>query len=127
MQEGESNHDKRRTVNHFFNKYENSKTNVVSISQNDLENIEMTEQEIIRTIYVLQEDELINIKEKSVHDDFSRYWTVALKSQCIHYWENKRIRNTSNKRDWIRTYIPITLSIIAIIISILALVAQLIK
>lgn len=69
-----------------FNKGTN---NIVSISQNDLSIIGMEEKDVIRTIYVLQEDGFINIKEKSVHDNLSRYWTVGLKSKCIHYFDDK--------------------------------------
>lgn len=98
-------------------KYESSKTNIVSVSKNDIGTINLTEQEIIQTLYLLQEDGYVSIKEKSVHDDLGRYWNVALKSSCIHYFENKKENKISRKRDWIKTYIPIIISLIALIKS----------
>lgn len=86
-------------IKFLINEFIDSKTNKVSISKNDLEQIALTEQEIIKTIYLLQEDNLLEIKEKSVHDDLSRYWTVALKTSCIHYFENKKEKSVANKRE----------------------------
>ncbi len=106
-------------IKFFINKFENSKTNKVSISKNNLEQIPLTEQEIIKTINLLQEDDLLKIENKSVHDDFSRYWTVALKSPCIHYFSNKKDKSVANRREWIRIYIPIMISFIALIKSFL--------
>ncbi len=106
-------------IKFLINKFKDSKTNEVSISKNDLERISLTEQEVIQTIYLLQEDDLLEIKEKSVHDDLSRYWTFILKSSCIHYFDNKRDKSIANKRERIRTYVPITISFIALIKSFL--------
>lgn len=117
--------NKREQVIRFLNKKViNSTSNIVSISQNDLKNINLSEREIIQVIYLLAEDKLIRIIDKSVHDDFSRYWNIALTSDCVDYFENKKIISIANRREWIKTYIPITLSISAIIISILSLVVK---
>lgn len=105
--------------------YKNSKTNVVSISKKDIQEINLTEQEIIQTIYLLQEDGYINIKEKSVHDDLSRYWNIALKSSCIHYFENKKSGKISKRNNWIQFWIPVALSAVAIIVSIVTLILEL--
>lgn len=72
-----------------FNNDNRDNSNIISISRNDVDVIGMSEQDIVKYLYVLQEDELINIKEKSVHNDLSRYWTVALKSSCLHYFDEK--------------------------------------
>ncbi len=92
-------------IKFLINKFGDSKTNTVSISKNDLNQMTLTEQEVIKTIYLLQEEDLLEIKEKSVHDDLSRYWTVALKFSCIHYFNNKKDKSVANRRKWIKTYI----------------------
>lgn len=109
----------------LLEKYKHSKTNIVSVSKQDIQAINLTEQEIIQTIYLLQEDEYINIKEKSVHDDLSRYWNIALKSSCLHYFENKKSEKISKRNNWIQFWIPVALSAVAIIVSILALILEL--
>lgn len=118
--------DKEKVITFLINEFESSKNNEVSISKSDLEKINLTEQQIVKILYLLQSDNLINIKVKSVHDDFSRFWTVELNSSCVFYFESKKTSKIINRREWIRTYIPIALSIIAIIISILSLVVKLI-
>ncbi len=106
-------------INFLINKFTDSKTNKVSISKNDLSQMSLTEQEVVKTIYLLQEENLLEIKERLVHDDLSRYWTVVLKSSCIHYFDNKKDKSVANRREWVRTYIPITISIVALIKSFL--------
>lgn len=111
-----------KMISFLLNKYSNSKTNIVSISFNDLSSLNLTEQEVIQTIYLLQEDGFINIKDKSIHDDLSRYWNIALKSTCIHYFENKKVAKINKRNNWIQFWIPVALSAIAIIVSIVALI-----
>jgi|GEM_PF-5362222 len=70
-----------------FNNDNKDNSNIISVGKNDADTIGMSEQDIVKYLYVLQEDGFINIKEKSVHNDLSRYWTVALKSPCLHYFD----------------------------------------
>lgn len=91
-------------------KYKNSKNNIVSAAKKDIQAINLTEQETIQTLYLLQEDGYINIKEKSVHDDLSRYWNVALKSSLLHYFENIKAAKTDKRNTWIQFWIPVALS-----------------
>lgn len=110
----------------FFQKeLESSQTNEIKIGTNNISSIGLTEKEIIQTIFLLQEDDIISIKRKSVHNDFSMYWTIALKSKCVHYFDDKKNKSVAERRERIRTYVPITLSAIAIIISILSLAVKL--
>lgn len=109
--------DKEKIITFLIDEFENSKNNEVSISKNDLEKINLTEQQIVKILYLLQSDNLIKIKVKSVHDDFSRFWTVELNSSCVFYFEGKRTAKTNNRREWVRTYIPLIISSIALIKS----------
>ena len=109
----------------LLEKYKNSKNNIVSVAKKDIQAINLTEQEIIQTLYLLQEDGYINIKEKSVHDDLSRYWNVALKSSLLHYFENIKAAKTDKRNNWIQFWIPVALSTVAVIVSIIALILKL--
>lgn len=104
------------------NKIKNSNNNKVSISRNDLTEIKLTEKEIIQTVYLLAADGLLEIVRKSVHDDLSTPCVLSLKLSCIHYFENKKRSKIISKREWVRTYIPVVLSAIAIILSIISLI-----
>lgn len=104
----------------FLNdKFKASSSNKVSISRNDLPEIGLTEKDVIQSIHLLETDELLNIVRKSVHDDLSMSCVLALKSSCVHYFENKRHEKIISKRESVRTYVPVILSVIAIIISIM--------
>ena len=81
--------NEEKLIKFLFEKFNNGRNNIVSVSKNDLPTIGMEENDVIRTFYVLQEDGFINIKEKSIHDDFSRFWTVELKSTCLHRFDAK--------------------------------------
>lgn len=119
--------DKEKVITFLISKFKDSKNNEISISKNDIDIIKLTEQEIIQCLYLLQSDNLLIIKVKSIHDDFSRFWTVELNSSCIFYFENKKLNTVSNKREWVRTYIPISISLIALIRSFLPEITLLIR
>ncbi len=106
----------------FLNKkLENSNTNEVSINRHELPDLNLSEQEASRMIYLLQEEKLLTIKQKSVHDDFSRYWVVALSPSCVHYFENKKSGNKEQRRklfNEIRAWFTLIIAIVALIHSI---------
>lgn len=106
----------------FFNeKFEKSSNNEVSIYRNEIPDLNMSEQESSQTIYLLEEEGLVRIKTKPIHDDFSRFWVVAIKSPCIHYFENQ----TANKKskitfifNEIRAWATLAIALVALIHSI---------
>lgn len=106
----------------FLNKkFESSNTNEVSINKHELPDLNLSEQEASRMIHLLQEEKLLTIKHKSVHDDFSRYWVVALAPSCVHYFENKKSDNKEQRRklfNEIRAWITLIIAIAALIHSI---------
>lgn len=54
-------------------------------------------------------------------------WFIELKSAAIHYFENKKQKSAVVRREWVRTYIPITISSIALIKSFLPEITSLVK
>ena len=106
-------------IQFFITEFNNSKTNEISISKADLSNINLSEQEITRYIHLMQQEGLIEIKRKSTHNDFSISWQIALDSKCVHYFENKQTMQKQNRNNWIQFWIPVTISIAAIITAIL--------
>lgn len=58
-----------KLIKFLVNKYENSDTNEVSINKRELPDIGLSEKEIIRTIFLLKEDGMFEINQKSTHND----------------------------------------------------------
>lgn len=108
----------------FLNKkFESSNTNEVSINKHELPDLNLSEQEASRMIHLLQEEKLLTIKHKSVHDDFSRYWVVALAPSCVYYFKNKKSNNIEQRRklfNEIRAWITLIIAVAALIHSIYA-------
>lgn len=110
----------------FLNqKFQSAKTNKVSIYKQDLSSIGLTEQETIRTVCLLEQDGIIEIVRMSASNDLCMPCSVNINSSCIHYFENKEDTATSEFREKVQTYVPNILSVIAIVISIVALVTSL--
>lgn len=119
--------NKEKVIQLLINEYNNSNSNPIQIDKNDIGVLQIPEKEIIKILNTLHEDGLIIAKPRSPHKDFSLYWEVTVKSECLEYFNNKKQVKIANKRDWIKTYIPIIISSLSLIISIAALVISIIK
>ena len=114
-------------IQFFIDKFNNSNTNEVSIAQNDVSSLNLTEQEASRYIHLLQEEKLLIIKQKSVHNNFNMYWTVKLTSNCVNYFDNKKEEKITKRRatfEEIRQWATLVLAIAGFGLSILSIVLQ---
>lgn len=114
--------NEEKVIKFLNDKFQHSDNNIVSINKTDLPTIGLSEQETVRSLYLLREDHFLDFVQKSPHDNFSMFWRVSLKSRCVHYFDNKETASVNNRREWVQTYAPVILSSIAVIISIIALV-----
>ncbi len=119
--------NKEKVIQLLTNEYNNGNSNPIQIDKNDIGVLQIPEKEIIKILNTLHEDGLIIAKPRSPHKDFSSYWEITVKSECLEYFNNKKQVKIANKRDWIKTYIPIIISSLSLIISIAALVISIIK
>ena len=119
--------NKEKVIQLLTNEYNNGNSNPIQIDKNDIGVLQIPEKEIIKILNTLHEDGLIIAKPRSPHKDFSSYWKITVKSECLEYFNNKKQVKIANKRDWIKTYIPIIISSLSLIISIAALVISIIK
>ena len=110
-----------KLIKFLINKYEKSDTNEVSIAKKEIPEIGLPEEEIIRTIFLLKEDGMFDIIQKSVHNDFSIFWKLSLKPRCVHYFEEKGKEQSKQLREWLWWGIPTLLSVGALIVAICAL------
>lgn len=111
----------------LINKYNDSKTNSVYAYKSDFTSLNMTESEITRSIYLLQEDALLTIIKKSNGDDLSMPWMLSLKSAGVRYFDNKSKNAKTIRREWVRTYLPVTISFIALLKSFSSEITSLVK
>ena len=114
--------NKEKVIQFLIDRYNNSNSNPMCIGKEDINTLQIPEKEVIKILNTLHEDKLIIAKPRSVHKDFSLYWDITVNTECLEYFNNKNHAKTLDKRDIIKTYVPITLSIIAIIISIIAII-----
>lgn len=119
--------NKEKIIQLLINKYYDSNSNPIKIDRTDIGILQIPEQEICKTLLTLSEDGVIIAKPRSPHKDFSLYWEITIKSECLEYFTNKKQVKIANKRDWIKTYIPIITSSLSLVISIAALVISIIK
>lgn len=106
---------------------ENNNSNEISIYRADIEEIGISEAEASRTIQLLETSNLLKIKRKSVHNDFSMFWTVVINNFCLHYFDNKKETNTEKRRksfEEFRAWITLLISLLAFGLSIYALYLQ---
>lgn len=107
-------------INLFIQKYKNSDTNTISVNIDDVHYLNISEQEVSRTIHLLQEEKLLYIKHKSVHNNFSMPWTITLKDSCVHYFNYKRLDKRTKIINFLkefRAWITLIIAILSFIIA----------
>lgn len=109
--------NEEKLIKFLVSKLRNSSNNKVSINKHEIDDIGLSEQEIIQSVYLLEKDGLIDVVKKSVHDDLSMTCTVALGAGCVHYFENKRINRNLRIKEWIWWGVTTIISVIALIVS----------
>lgn len=77
-----------------------------------------TDKQIIKELNKFENLGFITIKWYSPnHNNLNYAVDVTVLKDGINYFADKKKNRTSNKRDWIKTYIPITISFIALLKS----------
>ena len=113
--------NEEKLIKFLNNKLQNSKTNEVSVNRHELPEIALTEREVVQSIYLLNEDDLLDITHKSNNDDLSMFWKLALKSSCVHYFENKTKERNTRIKEWIWWGVTTLISVGALAVAIIAL------
>lgn len=123
----QENQNKEIIIKLLLDKYFFGDSNEVHFSKEDCKNLNISESDVSRIIHRLQQDKMLNIKAKSTHNDFSRFWTLQLESRCINYFEIKNDNATENRRkssSELREWITLAIAILAFLLSILSLYLQ---
>ena len=75
------------------------------------------EDEFIKQISELETDGLIEVKFNAGHRDLKYGVSVVLHSGIINYFDDKKERNKNKRDEWIKFWIPVSISIIALLKS----------
>ncbi len=102
-------------------KYSTSKTNKISINKEDFSDINVPQSEITRTLCLMDSGNFIKITRKSKQDTLDISWDIDVLPPCVDYFNNKKQEKKNNRNYWIQFWIPVSLSVAAIVISIIAL------
>lgn len=120
---------KDKIIKFLISEYDkdNNSTNEINISKTDVENIGISEAEASKTIQLLETSGYLRIQRKSVHNDFSMFWTVIINDSCIEYFDNQKDNKIEKRRksfEEFRAWITLLISILAFVLSIYALYLQ---
>ena len=118
---------KEKIIEMLINECNKQNCNPIIIDKNDISGLNISEDEAIKILITLNEDGLINTYPMSPHRDFSAFWKIVINTKCLNYFSEIKQKETANRREWVRTYMPITISTIALIISITSLILNIYK
>lgn len=119
--------NEERIIEYVNNELSHSRDNTVLIDRTDLNKIGLSEQEVVRSIYLLKKDGFLNIMQKSTHEDLSVFWKLSLEPKCIYYFQGKdKERKMSNKekRSETMSWITLIVAILALFASIFSIYLQ---
>lgn len=119
--------NEEKILNVLIEKCNTSKTNEIYVYKSDFDSLDVTEKDITRTISIFQTEGLFNIVKKSPQDDLSIPWILSFTLKGISYFKNQNQKSTSSKREWVRTYVPVTISFVALVKSFLPEIISLLK
>lgn len=113
---------KERVIKFLLSKereYNNNKLSV-DIGRNSFSESEISdigEDEFINQISILETEGLIKVNFRTAHRSLKYFITIDLLEPILNYFDNKKSKSKSNRREWVRTYLPITISILALLKS----------
>ncbi len=113
--------NKEKIIKFLIDKYNTEDSNNIRIYKNDIEKLGIDEKEASKILSILNDNKMITIKTRPTHNDFSIFWYVTILPACLEYFDTQKYHRIANRREWVRTYIPVTFSLIAIVISIISL------
>lgn len=113
---------KERVIKFLLTKereYNNNKLSV-DVGRNSFANSEISdvgENEFINQISILETEGLIKVNFRTAHRDLKYFITIDLLEPILNYFESKKSKSKLSRREWIRTYLPITISALALLKS----------
>lgn len=120
--------DKEKIIQFFIDKYNTKQyafSNQFSINYAELENLKISTQDATIILLELQNDNMLSIEHQD--PDFNVANLVVLNSKLLHYFDEIKNNNKSDRREFVRTYFPIIISSCSAIISLIALIISIMR
>ena len=113
---------KERVIKYLLSKereYRNNKLSV-NVGRNsfiDSNIADIGEKEFVNQLSILETEGLIKVNFHSAHRDLRYYITIDLLESILNYFESQKSKSKLSRREWVRTYLPISISVLALLKS----------
>lgn len=120
--------DKEKIIQFLIDKY-NKKDfcmeDQIAINYENIESMNISPEEAYSILCSLDNDSMIFFKFRD--PDFNAACRVIIYSKLLQYFAKIKEENTTNRREFVRTYFPVGLSLCSVIISLISLIISIIK
>lgn len=120
--------DKEKIIQFLIDKY-NKKDfcmeDQIAINYADIESMNISAEEAYTILLDLQNNSMIYLKFKD--PEFNAACRVIVYSNLVNYFDKIKESSKTNRREFVRTYFPVGLSMCSVIISLIALILSIIK
>lgn len=100
--------------------YRNHQTRIV-ITKDVVEKSNFNPDVLLLELYDLDARGFILIDSKIGHKDFTLAINIVLNESILNYFENKKESKILKRNHWIQFWIPVSISILALVVSIIGL------
>jgi len=113
---------KERVIKYLLSKereYRNNKLSV-NVGRNsfiDSNIADIGEKEFVNQLSILETEGLIKVNFHSAYRDLRYYITIDLLEPILNYFESQKSKSKLSRREWVRTYLPISISVLALLKS----------
>ena len=104
-----------KILNDKYNRKTPNSTNSVFVSMTDFKQTGIDEKEIMRILFDIESDGLIQIRKKSVQMNLQTVWVISVNSSCLHYFDIKKNEKGQKIRSSILKAIEIIVAIASLI------------
>lgn len=123
-----------KVIQFLLNLERQNNDTIVIVSRNNITSLDLAEKEIMTILNELEKDGYIRFVQKSTHNDLSIFAKVDLLRPCREYFERKEAIKAERvhakrveRNQWIQFWIPVGISLIALLKSFSAELVQLLK
>lgn len=120
--------DKEKIIQFLIDKYNKQDfcmEDQIAINYENIESMNISAEEAYTILLDLQNNSMIYLKFKD--PEFNAACRVIVYSNLINYFDKIKENNKTNRREFVRTYFPVGLSMCSVVISLIALILSIIK
>lgn len=114
-----------KVLKYLIENNKNQRDNTSTINVDEASKIELSEKQIVKSLYKLESDGCLKFLQKSPNNEFDMFWKMELTAKGLHYFEVQKANRKEKRNKWIQFWIPVGLSILALVISTLSLLLDL--